>query len=545
MNHRYRELYDNFTWEIPKDYNIAHSICDRHAAGEETALVYEDGEGRVTRYTFRDLKALSNQLANALMHMGARKGDRIGILLSQQPETLIAHLAGFKIGAVNIPLFTLFGPEALQYRLSNSQARIVIVEAAGVDKILSIRADLPDLETIICVDPGPYPDPSILSFSESIEKASDDFTPAPTLAEDPALIIYTSGTTGPPKGALHAHRVLLGHLPGVEVSHNFFPQPGDFFWTPADWAWIGGLIDVLLPSLYHKIPVLACRFSKFDPDEALRLMARHGVRNAFLPPTALKMIRSGASREAYQGLRPRTVASGGEPLGEETLEWGRSRLGLEINEFYGQTEANLLVSNCSEIMPVKPGSMGRAVPGHEVAVIDSAGKVLGPGEEGQVAVRSGDPVMFLGYWQNDSATRDKFINDWMTTGDAGAMDEEGYFFFKGRNDDVITCAGYRIGPSEVEDCLLKHPAVSFSAVIGKPDPMRGQIVKAFIQLSEGESGTEELKKEIQDFVKTRLAAHEYPREVEFIKEIPLTITGKVKRNELRRLDEERGEGGRK
>ena len=538
MNQQYNQIYDDFAWKIPGDFNIANFICDRYAGEGGTAIVYEDEKNNIHRYTFKDLKQLSNRLANLYVHLGVKKGDRIGILLSQQPETLIAHLAGFKTGAINIPLFTLFGPDALQYRLDDSETRIILVEPESLDKILEIKPNLEHLKHIICTGKRTFANDDIISL-EDVGKYSDSFKPVATTSEDPALIIYTSGTTGPPKGALHSHRVLLGHLPGVEISHNFFPKAGDFFWTPADWAWIGGLIDVLFPSLYHKIPVLAFRFKKFDPDEAIQLMARHCVRNTFLPPTALKMIRAASDQIAYEGLNLRTVASGGEPLGEEILEWGRSRLGLEINEFYGQTEANLLVSNCSDIMPVKPSSMGRAVPGHRVAIIDDGGNVVLPGQEGEIAVRSPDPVMFLGYWRNENATRSKFIKEWMTTGDRGVLDQDGYFFFKGRNDDVITCAGYRIGPSEVEDCLLRHRAVSLAAVIGKADALRGEIVKAFIVLKEGREASENLKKDIMNFVKNRLAAHEYPREIEFVSEIPLTFTGKVKRNELRLLEKKR------
>lgn len=538
MTDNYKNLYDNYTWQVPNEFNIAEAICDQHAHGKDIALVYEDQNGKTSRYTFRDLQKLSNRLANAYRHLGINKGDRIGILLSQQPETLIGHLAGFKVGAINIPLFTLFGPEALEFRLNNSEAKTVIVDSGNINKLIEIKSRLPHLESIICIDDQKDAKNKIVPFTELIEYASDDFETVKTSPDDPALIIYTSGTTGPPKGAVHAHRVLLGHMPGVEVSHNLFPQPGDFFWTPADWAWIGGLIDVLLPSLYHKVPVLACRFKKFSPDEAIRLIISHGVRNVFFPPTALKMIRA-SDPQNCEKLNLRTVASGGESLGEEILEWGRERLGLEINEFYGQTEANLLISNCSTIMPVKPGSMGRAVPGHRVAVIDRKGSELSPGSEGEVAVRSPDPVMFLGYWRKEDATLDKFIGEWMTTGDTGTMDEEGYFFFRGRNDDVILYAGYRIGPAEVENCLLQHPAVSLSAVIGKPDPMRGEIVKAFIVLKEGQQQSQELEKDIQNFVKTRLAAHEYPRELEFIEELPLTVTGKVKRKDLRDREKEK------
>lgn len=541
MAKSYGEIYNGFRWAIPWEYNIARDICDRHAAAQpdSPALIFEHGTGRVDVHTFGDLQKRSNRLANLLVHLGLKRGDRFGIVLSQQPETLTAHLAGFKLGLINIPLFTLFGPEALAYRLGNSRARAVIVDVENLDKLLAVKEELETLEHIICVGGNIPAANGLYSFEEEMAKASDQLTPVTTLADDPALIIYTSGTTGPPKGALHAHRVLLGHMPGVEFSHNFFPRPGDVFWTPADWAWIGGLIDVLFPSLHHGIPVVAFRAKKFDPEQMLSLIARHNIKNIFMPPTALKMLRSaGTVRDRYN-LAVRTLASGGEPLGEEVLHWGREELGVIINEFYGQTEANILVSNCAEVMPVKPGSMGRAVPGHVMAVVDRAGNPLPAGESGEIAVKKGDPVMFLGYWENEQATADKFAGDWLLTGDTGRQDEDGYFWFAGRNDDVITSSGYRIGPSEIEDCLLRHPAVSLSAVVGSPDEMRGEIVKAFIILKGTFAPSAALEKEIQDFVKTRLAAHEYPREIEFVGELPMTVTGKVKRGDLRKLEAER------
>jgi acetyl-CoA synthetase len=347
------------------------------------------------------------------------------------------------------------------------------------------------------------------------------------------LIIYTSGTTGSPKGALHGHRVLLGHLPGVEMPQELFPRPGDLFWTPADWAWIGGLLDVLLPSLFHGVPVLAHRMPKFDPEFAFRLMAGHVVRNAFLPPTALKMMRGVAEPRRF-GHALRSIGSGGETLGEELLDWGRGAFGLTINEFYGQTECNLVVSNCAGLMPVKPGSMGRPVPGHDVAVVDAEGRKLPPGERGTIAIRRPDPVMFLGYWNNPAATAAKFHGDWMMTGDQGAMDEDGYVRFVGRDDDVITSAGYRIGPGEVEDCLLRHPAVAMAAVIGLPDDLRTERVTAVIVPKPGAAAGATLGAEIQEFVKRRLAAHLYPRQIEFAESLPLTATGKVMRGVLRR-----------
>jgi acetyl-CoA synthetase len=342
-----------------------------------------------------------------------------------------------------------------------------------------------------------------------------------TLAEDPALIIYTSGTTGAAKGALHAHRVLLGHLPGVEMPQNLFPQPGDLFWTPADWAWIGGLLDVLLPSLFHGVPVLAHRMAKFDPELALTLMRQHGVRNAFLPPTALKLLRQVPDARGF-GARPRSIGSGGETLGAELLEWGREAFGITINEFYGQTECNLVVSSCGVLFPPKPGWAGRAVPGHEVTI-----------REGEIAVRAPDPVMMLRYWNRPEETAAKYRDGWLMTGDAGEMDEEGFIRFVGRADDVITSAGYRIGPAEVEDCLMRHPAVAMAAVIGVPDPLRTERVAAAVVLRSGFEGSEELAKDLQMHVRTRLAAHLYPREVRFVATLPQTATGKIMRRTLR------------
>jgi acetyl-CoA synthetase len=369
-----------------------------------------------------------------------------------------------------------------------------------------------------------------------IERASAVFTPLETSADDPAMIIYTSGTTGPPKGALHAHRVLLGHLPGVEFPHNFFPREDDLFWTPADWAWAGGLLDVLLPSLHHGIPVVVHRSRKFDPEEAFYVIAKYGVRNAFLPPTALKLMRQVKDPRSRHDFQMRSIGSGGESLGEELLSWGREVMGVTINEFYGQTEVNLVVGNCFEVMEIRPGSMGRAIPGHRVEVVDEEGRPLPPGELGEVAIEAPDPVMFLEYWRNPKATEEKYIDRWCLTGDLATKDEDGYFWFMGRKDDIITSAGYRIGPTEIEECILKHPAVSLVAVVGSPDPVRTEIVKAFIVLKPGIEPTSELEEEIRQFVKVRLAAHEYPREIEFVKDLPMTTTGKIKRKELKELE---------
>ena len=525
----YEATVSRFAWNLPPRFNIARAICDRHVGTGREALVYQDANGAVTRYSFEDLLDLSCRLANAFLALGVTRGDRIAILLPQAPETLIAHLAAYRMGAIALPLFSLFGPEAIEYRLHNSEASVVITADPGLAKIQPIWSALPNLHTIINVD-GPRAD-RVPGFQDLLARAASSHTCADTAADDPALILYTSGTTGQPKGVLHAHRVLLGMLPGVEFPHDFFPQPGDRMWTPADWAWAGGLLDVLLPALYHAIPVLACRLPKFDAEIAFDLLTRHGIRNAFMPPTALKIMRQQPTRRSPVPMR--SVASGGERLGVDMLDWGRATFGVTINEFYGQTECNLVVGNCATLMPTRDGSMGRAIPGHELAVIGEQGEALPPGEAGAIAVRAPDPAMFLQYWRNPEATARKFRGDWLLTGDLGLRDEAGYFWFHGRDDDVIISAGYRIGPDEVEGCIAGHAAVSMVAVVGVPDALRGEVVKAFVVPRDGLEPGPALAADIQAYVKTRLSGHEYPREIEFLTELPMTITGKIMRRELR------------
>lgn len=528
----YEGLRDRFVWSVPERYNIGVDVCDKWAERDpdRTALIHKRRDGAVETYSFADVRRLSNRLANALAAHGVARGDRVGILLPQAPETAVSHVAVYKMGGVAVPLFSLFGVEALEYRLGNCGARAVVTDAVGAAKIAQIRDRLPELKLVLRIDEAGEGE---LDWHALVDAAPEDFTPVDTAADDPAVIIYTSGTTGQPKGALHAHRVLLGHLPGVEISHDLFPQPGDRIWTPADWAWIGGLLDVLMPAWHHGVTVVSHRFEKFDAEEAFRLIADFQVRNAFLPPTALKMMRAVKDPQTRWNYAMRSVASGGETLGAELLDWGRQTFGLTINEFYGQTECNMIVSSCATVMPPKPGVMGRPVPGHDVAVIDAQGNRLAPGELGLIAVHRPDPVMFLQYWNNPEATAGKFVGDWLVTGDQGELDEDGYIRFVGRDDDVITSAGYRIGPGEIEDCLIGHPAVRMAAVVGVPDPLRTEIVKAFIVLKDGVRPSDALAAEIQAHVKTRLAAHEYPRAVEFVDSLPMTTTGKIIRRELR------------
>jgi acetyl-CoA synthetase len=535
----WQSVTDSFRWQIPARYNIGVDACDKWADGSgRLALIYEDAEANATHYTFDDLKALSNRFANVLLANGAVRGDRVAVFLAQSPETAIAHLAIYKAGLVAVPLFALFGVDAIEHRLADSGTVALVTDRAGYAKLGEIRAALPALRDVYLVDADDgahdsgHADAAARAFWTETNAAPQDFTPVDTAADDPAIIIYTSGTTGKSKGALHAHRVLLGHLPGVEISQQGFPHGASLIWTPADWAWIGGLFDVLLPAWHHGVAVLGRRFAKFDGEAAFELMARHAVSHTFLPPTALKMMRAVEQPERWQ-LALKSVASGGESLGAELIAWGRSALGVTINEFYGQTECNVVLSSCAALFEPQPGAIGRAVPGHEVAIVDEEGRELPPGAIGNIAIAAPDPVMFLGYWRNEAATREKFRGRFLLTGDQGVRDADGFFRFVGRDDDVITSAGYRIGPGAIEDSLLKHPAVCMAAVVGAPDRERTEIVVAFVVLNPGYVGDEALVREIQQHVKTRLAAHEYPRQIHFVESLPLTATGKVMRRTLR------------
>lgn len=490
-------LHPEGGWDVPDKLNMAEQ-CLRHPS-DQVALIDLTGRGD-QRVTYGQLSDMADGICRVL-RVRVQSGDRVGVLLSQSPWCAAAHLAIWKIGAISVPLFKLFKQDALRSRVTDSGAQIVLTDPEGA----SLLGDL--AEPLIASEIG-EPGPPV-PFAD-------------TGPEDPAILIYTSGTTGSPKGALHGHRVLTGHLPGVSISHNHLRQ-GDCLWTPADWAWIGGLFNVLMSGLAIGIPVVAARLEKFTPETCAEVVARGGVRNVFFPPTALRMLK--AADQTIPGLR--SVASGGEPLGAEMLAWGQQAFGLTINEFYGQTECNMMAASCAEDFPSRPGCIGKPVPGHEVAVVDEDG--VPTDQEGDVAIRRGSASMLLEYWNRPEATAEKFRGDWLITGDRGVWEGE-YLRFVGREDDVITSAGYRIGPAEIEDCLLTHPAVATVGVVGKPDELRTEIVKAYVVLK---PGGEASGAELQQWVKERLAQYSYPREVAFLKELPMTVTGKVIRKELK------------
>jgi acetyl-CoA synthetase len=538
MPDRYAEIYAAWRWSVPASFNIAQACCTRWAQDRTRfALYWEDEGGATAAFTYWDLEQRANRLANALRALGVAHGDRVALILPQRPETVIAHLATYKLGAVAVPLSFLFGPDALEYRLANSGAKAAFVDPQSLVNIAPLRERLPALEQVIgCAGAR---ESFTASFESLIEHGRARFDDAETKPTDAALLIYTSGTTGPPKGASMPHSCLIGNLPGFIYSHDEFPQPGDLFWSPADWAWTGGLMDALLPTLYFGQPIVGFR-GRFDPERALRLIERYQVHNAFLFPTALKLMMKSFPRPRDRfDVALRSVMSAGESLGTTVFDWARDALGVTVNEMFGQTEMNYIVGNSHRLWPAKPGSMGRPYPGHRIALIDEEGNEVPRGEPGDIAVNriapdgTRDPVFFIEYAGNPEGTRRKYSGDWCRTGDVATMDDDGYLWYQGRADDMFKVAGYRIGPSEIENCLVKHPAVANAAVVPAPDETRGNVVKAFVVLAPGAEPSEALVEALQQHVRQYLAPYEVPKQIEFLEALPMTTTGKVQRKVLR------------
>ena len=535
---RYDEICAAFRWEVPEHFNIAEACCGRWASDRARfAMYWEDEDGARAACTFFDLAQAANRLANALAAHGIGRGDKVALLLPQRPETAIAHFAVYQLGAVAVPLSFLFGPEALEFRLNNSEAKAAFVDPQSLPNLAPVRERCERLAHVVGV--AGAVGPGVTPWDAFVAGASRHFTPVRTRADDPALLIYTSGTTGPPKGAVMPHRCLLGNLPGFTHSHDGYPQPGDLFWSPADWAWTGGLMDALLPTLYFGQPIVGYR-GRFDPERAFRLIERYQIRNTFLFPTALKLMMKAypRPRDVFD-IELRSIMSAGESVGTTVFEWARDALGVTINEMFGQTEMNYIVGNSHTLWPARPGSMGRPYPGHRIAVIDDAGREVPRGEPGDVAVNrhapdgSLDPIFFIEYFGNAEGTRKKYSGDWCRTGDVAVCDEDGYLWYQGRTDDMFKAAGYRIGPSEIENCLVRHPAVANAAVVPSPDAVRGNIVKAFIVLAPGHHASAQLEADIAQHVRRHLAPYEYPKEIEFVDALPMTTTGKVQRKVLR------------
>ncbi len=535
---RYAEIHAGYRWEVPADFNIARACCGRWAGDRARfALYWEDESGTTTAHTFWDLQREANRLSNVLAGLGVAHGDRVALILPQRRETIVANLAVLQMGAVAVPLSFLFGPEALEYRLLDSQARVALVDPQSAGNLAPIRSRLPALTHAIGA--AGIRDGDLVDYDGVLASASPHYATSATHADDAAFVIYTSGTTGPPKGALIAHRGLIGNLPGFVHSHDGFPREGDLFWSPADWAWTGGLMDALLPTLYFGQPIVGYR-GRFDPERAFRLIEKYQIRNSFLFPTALKlMMKAFPQPRDHFDVNLRSIMSAGEAVGTTVGAWTQQALGVTVNEMFGQTEMNYIVGNSHALWPAKPGSMGRPYPGHRVAVIDDDGNELARGKPGDVAVHriapdgTPDPVFFLEYFNNADATRKKYSGDWCRTGDMATMDADGYLWYQGRADDVFKVAGYRIGPSEIENCIVRHPAVANAAVVPSPDETRGNVVKAFIVLAPGHEPSSALEDDIRQHVRGSLAPYETPKEIEFIDALPMTTTGKVQRKVLR------------
>ena len=584
MNHtdRYPVLHGQFHWKVPQYFNIAEACSGRWAREtpkavaiiQETEGTFE--QGPVAHCTYGALQAQANQLSNALTALGVKRGDRVAVVMPQRIETAVAHLALYQMGAVAMPLSMLFGPEALEYRLQDSEAVAAIADETSIESILGVLPQCPTVRTVIAaghaqsrLQPVAGAAPRLLGWSETLAAQSVGYTAIKTKAEDAAVLIYTSGTTGPPKGALIPHRALIGNLTGFVCSQNWFPhvqpdpktghQPEPVFWSPADWAWTGGLMDALLPTLYFGKTIVGYH-GRFTAERALEILQRHRITHSFLFPTALKAMMKARHRpREHYALHLRAIMSAGEAVGDAVFNWCQQALGVTVNEMFGQTEINYIVGNCTLSLdehgqpqagwPARAGSMGRGYPGHRVAVIDEHGNECPPGTPGDVAVHrrdihgQPDPVFFLGYWKRDKATLDKYTGDphdsWCRTGDMAIMDEDGYLWYQGRSDDMFKAAGYRIGPSEIENCLVKHAAVANAAVVPKPDAERGAVVKAYIVLATGHAPSAALVEELQRHVRGKLAPYEYPKEIEFIDSLPMTTTGKVQRRVLRLQEEAR------
>ena len=567
----YARLHAGFEWLVPEQFNIAQVCCGRWAAlpdaAGRVAIYATDADGTSTPFSYLELQQQANRLSQVLAGLGVRTGQRVAIVMPQRFETAVAYMAVLQMGAVAMPLSMLFGPEAIEYRLQDGEAVLAICDESSIENVLLVRERCPTLRSVLGV--GAAAARAGLDYGKLLEQASPRFIPMATQADAPAVLIYTSGTTGNPKGALIPHRALIGNLTGFVCSQNWFGFNGRdnqetqaIFWSPADWAWTGGLMDALLPTLYFGRPIVGFN-GRFSPQQAMNLLQQFGVTHSFLFPTALKAMMkaypgsAGCSVRQQFGLKLQAIMSAGEAVGDAVFDYCQSQLGITVNEMFGQTEINYIVGNCSAQWPAKPGSMGKGYPGHRVAVIDEAGQECPVGVPGDVALNrfdvhgQSDPIFFLGYWKNDAATQDKFTGDWCRTGDLALRDADGYLWYQGRSDDVFKSSGYRIGPGEIENCLVKHPAVANAAVVPKPDRERGAVVKAYVVLAAdfvaandfrpGANAAFEadLVAQLQAHVKEKLAPYEYPKEIEFIEALPMTTTGKVQRRVLRLQEQER------
>ncbi|WP_226482717.1 acyl-CoA synthetase [Natrinema amylolyticum] len=534
----YDELYESFEWEIPETFNMATYLCERWATGEDrTALFADSTDGSSARYSFDQLEEYASQLANALADRGVVRGDRVAVSGTQRVEILVTHIAAWKLGAVSVPLSVLLGPDALRFRLEDSETKAFVAHDDSLEALRTVAADIDALETTLVVgDESPTEEET--PFWEALEGQSSSFESASTEAEEPAMMIYTSGTTGNPKGVLHPHRSMLGALPAVLMGqYNLEVRADDVNRTVVEWSWIGSLYLSLFPALYYGTPTVIDADGEFDPEREFELIDRYDVTTTGGPATALRMMIQSDGSDRYDLSSVRVIVQGGEALDRETATQLTTVFeNAVIHEVYGQTEALQFVADCAALgVEHQFGKMGKVAPGHTVRIQDpETGDPLERGDVGEIALEyDGNPMCFQEYWNRPDATAEKVQDGWLRTEDLGVLSADGYLSFRSRTDDVIISSGYKIGPTEIEECLAEHDAVASSGVIGVPHETRGEIPKAFVVLAADVDASDSMKETLQDHVRSQLAKYQYPREIEFVDELPKTTTGKVRRLDLR------------
>jgi acetyl-CoA synthetase len=513
----YEEATANHRWEVPARYSIAVDVCERHPR-DKLAMVHEDFQGTVRRISWGELQDDSNRLANVLRGHGVERGDRVAMLLPPTPETAAAFFATWKAGAILLSMSVLYGDEGIRHRVSDSQPKVLLTNAANADRI-----ERSLVEHLLILDDG------------LIGQGSTAFEPVDTAADDPAQLYYSSGTTGLAKGILHAHRYLLAHEEFV-YCHDL--RDGEVFHGMGEWAWAAGICPLLGPWRLGAVQAVYQREGGFDPHRQLDFLSRHEVTNVFGTPTAIRSMMSIGDAGTRYPQRFRIVCSAGEPLNPEAIRWFREQYGITVLDYYGLTESYPLVANYP-FMEVREGSMGKPMPGWEVEILDEDERPVAPGERGEICLRArSNPHYPLGYWNRPAEDSEEvFGGDWFHTNDAARTDEDGYFWYEGRADDVIISAGYRIGPFEVESVCLEHPAVAEAAVVASPDERRGNVVKAFVVLAGDHQPSDALAEEIKAFVRDHLSTYAYPRKLEFVADLPKTLTGKIRRIELRQREQ--------
>ncbi len=519
---RYDELYAGYQWQVPSRYNLAADVCDARDPGA-LAMVHEHHEGAVREVHWGELQALANQAANLLAGLGVHQGDRVALVLPPSAETAALFFGTWKLGAILLSMSVLYGDEGIAHRVGDSEPKVLVTDAANAPRFEGLSG--PRLVVL---------EPSLLAAE------SDQAETADTSCEDPAQLYYTSGTTGLAKGIVHAHRYILAHNE-FELCHEV--REGERFHGMGEWAWAAGIAPLLGPWRLGATQLVYQRAGGFDPDKQLDFLSRHQAENVFATPTAIRSMMGieNAGRRYPQSFR--IVCSAGEPLNPEAIRWFREQFSVTVLDYYGLTESYPLCGNFPW-MEVREGSMGKPVPGWDVQILDEDERPVPQGERGEICLRArSNPHYPLGYWRQPEASQETFGGEWFHSKDAARFDEDGYVWYEGRADDVIIAAGYRIGPFEVESVCLEHESVAEAAAVASPDERRGSVVKAFVVLAAGHEPSEELAEEIKTFVRERLSAYAYPRRIEFVDGLPKTLTGKIRRIELRQQESARAAGG--